>query len=227
MRCGPLIANQKRRRLAVRMAAAILGGRDLANANQGPLRLSSVAQRDYRFSIVFTALFALLSIGGTLWYQVPLTLDMSSPLVLLPFLCGPLTLVTGFTAFRGFLRQRKIGTPVLEYSPARLGGMFSGAVVLDKKAEVLGDFTITLNCFAYGERDHNGDRSALSTKAFWSGKMTVPNGAAQTGRFNFTMKLPSGPQLPSKKRETYWQMDVKAPMRGVNFFARFSAIRFY
>lgn len=178
--------------------------------------------------LVFAVLFAVLSIGGTLWYEVPLTLDMSSPLVLLPFLCGPLTLVTGFKAFRGFLRQRKIGTPVLEYAPARIGGMFSGTILLEKKAEILGDFTLKLSCFAYGERDHNGERSPLSTKAFWSEKMTVPNvSVLSAGRINFTMKLPSGPQLPSKKRETYWQMDVTAPMRGVNFFARFSAIRFY
>ncbi len=197
-------------------------------ANAGPQRLISVTGRDYRYSVVFTVIFAVMSIGGTIWYQVPLTLDMSSPSVLLPFLCGPLTIVTGIMAFRGFLRQRKIGTPVLEYSPARLGGMFSGAVVLEKPVEVLGDFTIKLSCFAYGERDHNGDRSGLSTKAFWSDKMTVVSAAAQSsGRVNFTMKLPSGPQLPSKKRETYWQMDVSAPMRGANFFARFSAIRFY
>jgi hypothetical protein len=197
----------------------------MSNTINGPQRLPSSARRDYHYRLVFTLVLAAVSIGGTLWYDVPLTFDTSSPLVALPFFFGPLMLVTGFIAFRGFLRQQKIGTPVLEYSPARLGSMFSGAIVLDKPADVLGDFTIKLNCFAYGERDHNGDRSRLSTKPFWSGKMTVAKETAASGRISFTMKLPSAPQLPSKKRETYWQMDVKAPMRGVNFFARFSALR--
>ncbi len=200
----------------------------MANNGNGPQKLPSVTLCEYHVAVTFTAIFAVLSIGGTWWYEVPLrTPDTSSPSVLLPFLCGPLTLIAGFIAARRFLRQRKIGTPVLEYSPARLGSMFSGAVVLDKPAEVTGDYTITLNCFAYGERDHNGERSRLSTKPFWSGKMTVAKEAAANGRISFTMKLPSGPQLPSKKRETYWKMDVTAPMRGVNFFARFTAIRFY
>lgn len=194
----------------------------------GPQRLPSVAKRDYRHHVVFTAIFALLSIGGTWWYEVPLTLDMSSPLVLLPFLCGPLMLFTGFFALRGYLRQRKIGSPVLEYSPARLGGLFSGAIVFDKPAEVLGDFTLKLNCHAYGERDHNGERSPLSTKALWSSKMTVAKAdAVASGRIKFTMKLPTSQQLGLQNRETYWKMDVKAPMRGVNFFARFTALRFY
>ena len=201
----------------------------MSDKQKGPQRLSSVALRDYRYNVVFTVMFAILSIGGTWWYEVPVRdPDMSSPSVLLPFLCGPLMLLTGVLALRGFLRQRKIGTPVLEYSPARLGSMFSGAIVLAKPAEVTGDYTLTLNCFAYGERDHKGERSRLSTKPFWSGKMTVPHAQAlTTGRVNFTMKLPSAPQLPAKGRETYWQMDVTAPMRGINFYARFSAIRFY
>ncbi len=195
----------------------------------GPQKLQSVALRDYRHAVVFTIIFAILSVGGTWWYGVTLLEpDASSPSVLLPFLCGPLTLFAGFVSVRRFLRLRKIGTPILEYSPARLGTSFSGAIVLDKRAEVLGDFTLKLGCFAYGPRGHDGERSGLSTKPYWSGKMTVPHGQAQSsGRISFTMKLPSGPQLPSKDRETYWQMDVTAPMRGVNFFARFSAIRFY
>ena len=201
----------------------------MSNTQNGPQRLTSVALRDYRYAVTLTVLFAVISIGGTWWYEVPLRdPDMASPSVLLPFLAGPLTLYAGFVAVRGFLRQRKIGTPVLEYTPGRLGTSFSGAIVFDKPADVLGDFTLKLGCFAYGARDHNGDRSRLSTKPFWSGKMIVPHTQAlSTGRVNFTMKLPSAPQLPAKGRETYWQMDVTAPMRGVNFFARFSALRFY
>ncbi len=196
---------------------------------KGPQRLTSVALRDYRYAVTLTILFAIASIVGTWWYEVPVRdPDMSSPSVLLPFLCGPLMLLTGVLALRGFLRQRKIGTPVLEYTPGRLGASFSGAIVFDRPADVLGDFTLTLGCFAYGPRGHDGERSPLSTRPFWSGKMTVPHAQAlSTGRVNFTMKLPSAPQLPSKDRETYWKMDVTAPMRGVNFFARFTAIRFY
>ena len=197
-------------------------------ADSGVQRLQSVALRDYRVAVSFTILFAVMSTAGTWWFEVPLRVpDASSPSVLLPFLCGPLMLIYGFIALRRYLRQRKIGTPVLEYSPARLGSLFSGGIVLDKPAEVTGDYTLTLNCFAYGERGHDGERSPLSTKPFWSGKMTVPKEAAANGRISFTMKLPSGPQLPPKSRETYWKLDVTAPMRGVNFFAQFTAIRFY
>jgi hypothetical protein len=199
----------------------------MSNTITGPQKLASLAKRDHHYYLAFTAILALVSIGGTLWFDVPLTFETSSPLVALPFFFGPLTLVTGLIAFRGFLRQRKIGTPVLEYSPARLGGMFSGAVVLDKRAEVSGDYAVKLTCHDYGTRDYTGERSRKSPKVIWTGTLPVARADAQaSGRINFTIKLPSRQQLSNEKGETYWQMDVKAPMRGVNFFARFSPLRF-
>lgn len=198
----------------------------MANTNQGPQRQISIARTDYRYFVFFTAILALVSIGGTLWYQVPLTFETSSPLVALPFFFGPLTCVAGFIAFRGFLRQRKIGTPVLEYSPARRGGMLTGSVALDKQVKATGDFSLRLTCFDYGPRDYNGERSRKSPKATWKGDMTIARADVESsGRINFSIKLPPADTVrATQEREVYWLLDIRAPMRGVNFFARFSPV---
>lgn len=194
---------------------------------QGSIQQPSLTPRDLLHSAIATVLLILVSVGGTIWFQVPLTsTDFSDPSLLLPFLFGPLAALSALLTLRRFLRQRAYGTPVLDYAPPRQGGVFSGTLVFDRPMDVSGSFRFVLTCFDYGTRDSNGERSRKNPKAAWKSTLDLPaDTGRQTGRISFTLKLPSGPGLPVKGSETYWSLAVTAPMRGVDFYARFAPIQ--
>jgi len=180
-------------------------------------RLAERAQQQ----LITGAVVLLVTVVATWWYEVPLSFNADTPLIMLTVAGAPFGLVFLAMGAWAWLRNRKSGGARLEYHPPHEGGVLSGFVRLDHAPEPLPDFTVTLVCRTRTYDDSTADGPSRGFSVTWKKEVVVK---AENVRAN--KGIPIAITLPPRKHagrvsNREWILQVGAPLPGLDFYQEF------
>lgn len=187
------------------------------------VRQPSVLNDRFRQTLILALAFFCAAVGGVWYFEIPLTFEISNPTIIVPLVSMLIGVVALGASLFDLARVRKFGQPILEFAPAQGGGTLIGNVRLDRDFVPTGDFKIVMKCrgrivFYDGER-------GKSDKLLWSVEDTKPWAGVMANKcVPISLKLPVIKTLKPGDYQTYWTLEVRAPVAGLNFYAQFSPV---
>mgnify|MGYP001443569239 CR=1 FL=1 len=172
--------------------------------------------------LLVTALFLFGAAAvGTWWFEVPLDLQTRSPAVAFPLFVAPLGVVFLVLYARDAMRIRKYGTSMLEADVPTKDGRWSGAVRTTSDLATIGDYVVSLKC--YEPRPATSSHSKHTAPILkWSADQTVNHTMVRASAgVPFEFSLP-GREVKLHEAKTTWYVEIKAPMKGTDYYAIFT-----
>ena len=181
---------------------------------------SSLAEHARQYLIIGAVVLAI-TLGTTWWYQVPLSFNADTPLILLTVAGTPFGLVFLARGTWAWLRNRKSGGARFEYRPPNYGGTLTGLVRLNHMPEPLPDFAVTLLCRTSKYDDSTDNSSSRGLGVTWEKHVVVK---AESVRATKGIAISIG--LPPRNHAgrynaRKWVLQIRAPLPGLDFYQEF------
>lgn len=178
------------------------------------------------------AVLLVVAVLVTWYFEIPLIFDLWSPdfnpLIVMMIVLGGVGVAALARAVRATIRVRKFGTSTLAPPIARVGGLYRGTLRTSRDLSPSGDYQVTLKCMRrYRSRSDSDGKSNSSERVVHKERKTIPAGGQSSLGLPVEFMIPNGlPRSGSTKKDpdgqVRWVLTVTAPMRGVNYYAKFA-----